>query len=59
MNFSKAAEAFFVRIPANYKWDIIADSERAFGGVPPRWEQGLEKLERYLLNSGTNGSVLL
>lgn len=34
---------------------IIADSERAFGCVPPKWEQGLEKLERYLVSSVTVG----
>lgn len=37
-------------------WDIIADSEIAFGGIPPKWEQGLKKLERYLLNTVTSGS---
>lgn len=31
-----------------YMWDIIGDSKRAFRGVPPNWEQSLEKLEKYL-----------
>lgn len=27
-----------------YKWAITEDDEIAFGGVPPKWEQGLKKV---------------
>lgn len=51
-----AIEGFY-RITANKAslWDVIANSERDSRGAPPV-EQGLEKLEKYLLNSVTSGS---